>query len=767
MKNLRPYMILPFAAICCVVCILSCPLQAAENLACYGDLTMDGDVDGLDLTTFLEDFDGQADRLELLAAHFGRQSCPDCAQTPVTIIYGDSTVTIGNPWEDAGVDISASGAYVTVTSVAGVPGIIFALSGATGDGTFKLYSEDDVTLQLNGVTITSTQGPAINIQSGKTISVELGQDTESVLTDGEEYAEAPDDEDQKAAFFSEAELIFSGDGSLTINGQGDDQHGLASDDYIEVIGGTIYVTGSAKDGIHTNDGYYQSGGMVDVIAGSDGVDAGDGPVRISGGDLAVEIDDDDRDAVKCDGDLTISGGTVDLLVNGDQSKGLKAETMLLSGGSITIETHGDAVLEAVDEDMGYYDPSYCTAIKPEDEFLLDGAVVTITTDGEASRGISSDGDVVISSGELTITSSGGGGTYTNEDGEADAYHGVCIKADGNFDIAGGTISLAHDGDGGRGISVDGALTIGTEETSPTLEVTTSGAEIYISQDDAAEAKAVKADGQVTVISGNITISSADDGIKSEEGIEIQGGYIDIQQSFEGMEAPDIQINGGELHIASTDDGLNATTGGASEFNDGSTLVINDGYVAVTAVEGDGIDSNGTLTITGGTLIAHGPATGPNVGVDVNGEFLITGGLVIVSQVDSNMVEVPTVSGQYAVLLTENDNNGGNPGGPGGGFHSVESPGTASLFHIEEADGTALVTFQPAHTYSSILFSSPSLSTSPTYNVYTGGTCTGSEEDGLYTGGTYSGGTSAGTFTIDDPVEKVSYGSSSNQPPPQR
>ncbi len=764
MKNLRHDIILPFAAICCFVCVLACPLPAAENLACYGDLNMDGDVDGRDLTTFLEDFDGQADRLEMLAAHFGRQSCPDCDQTPVSIIYGDSTVTIDNPWEDAGVDIAASGAYVTVTSVAGVPGIIFALSGATGDGTFKLYSEDKVILQLNGVTITSTQGPAINIQSGKTISVELGQDTESVLTDGEEYAEAPDDEDQKAAFFSEGQLIFSGGGSLTINGRGDDQHGLVSDDYIQVDGGTIYVTGSNKDGIHTNDGYYQSGGMVDVFAGSDGVDAGDGPVRISGGDLAVEIDDDDRDAVKCDGDLTISGGTIDLLVNGDQSKGLKAETMLLSGGTITIETHGDAVLEEVDEDLGYYDPSYCTAIKPEEAFELDGATVTITTDGLAGRGISGDGDVVISSGELTVTASGGGGTYTNEDGEADAYHGVCIKADGNLDVTGGTVSLAHSGDGGRGISVDGTLTIGTEEASPTLEITTSGDEITIGWDDAAEAKAVKADGQITIAGGNITINSADDGIKSEEGIQVNGGVINIQQSFEGMEAPDIEINGGELHIVSTDDGLNATTGGASEFDDGSTLVINDGYVAVTALEGDGIDSNGTLTITGGTLIAHGPATGPNVGVDVNGEFLITGGLVIVSQVDSNMVEVPTVSGQYAVLLTENDNNGGNPGGPGGGFHSVESPETPSLFHIEDSAGNSLVTFQPAHTYSSILFSSPSLNTGTTYKVYTGGTSTCSEEDGLYTGGTYSGGTSAGTFTIDDPVEKVSYGSSSDPDP---
>lgn len=658
-------------------------------------------------------------------------------ENTISVIYSGSSVTVNNPLADDGVAVEVTDADITVTSSAGISGITYNLSGATSDGMFKIYSDSDFLLQLDGVEITNLDGPAINIQSDKTASVELMDETASILTDGESYADPPDGESQKAAFFSVGQVQFSGNGSLVVHGRGDDQHGLASNDCITVSGGNIVTASSTKDGIHTNQGYYQLAGTVDVTAGSDGVDAGDGPVQITGGNLTVTIDDDDRDGIKCDGELLISAGMVGLTVEGDQSKGLNAGDAQLTGGTITIETSGGAVLE---ESGSGYDPSYCTAIKADNDVVVDGADVVVTTTGQAGRGISSDGDIEVYSGQLTITSSGDGGTYTDEAGTLDACHGPCIKADGDVVVEGGTVTLSHSGKGGRGISVDGALTIGTTQSSPVLNVTTTGQEIYVGPDDAAEAKAIKADGMITINSGAVTVSSADDAIKSEYWIQINGGVIDIEDSYEGIEAPNIFINDGEVHVNASDDAINATYGNDVEYDDGSVLSINGGYVDLSATTGDGFDSNGSLTIAGGTVIVHGPPSQPEVAADVNGAFLINGGFVSMAQVNSQMIETPgNQSGQKSVLLRWNRTQAGN-----------------TLFHIEDASGSALVTFAPEHTYSSVLFSSPDLATGATHRVYTGGSSTGAEQDGLYTGGTYSGGTLRTTFVSSGTVQTVNF-----------
>ncbi|MCB1161339.1 MAG: carbohydrate-binding domain-containing protein [Candidatus Krumholzibacteriia bacterium] len=657
------------------------------------------------------------------------------ADLTVTVDYAGGAVTVVNPLESAGVAVDVTGADVIVSGAAGMPGIVYALSGTTGDGMFKIYSDEDFTLRLDGVSIENLDGPAINVQADVTIGVALlGSST---LTDGVTYADPPNDEDQKAAFFSEGQLIFTGAGSLTVNGQGDDQHGLGSDDYIEVQGGTIIVTSAVKDGVHTNEGYFQHGGSVSVSADADGVDAGDGPVTIDAGTLTVLIADDDRDAVKCDGAITIAGGNTQLTVEGDQSKGLNAGSVLLTGGLLTIQTSGGVVLEA---SGAGFDPSYCTAIKADDLVELDGADVTVTTVGLAGRGVSCDGDIAIASGVLDISSSGDGGVYVNDVGLADAYHGPCLKADANVILTGGTITLSHSGSGGKGISGDFDLSIGVPGTGPTLNITTTGAPISIGGGDYAEAKAVSVDSTVTIDGGDITISSADDAIKSKRWLEVNGGLINIVNSVEGLESPNLFINGGEIHLTSTDDGLNATYGVDGEFNDGSNLTISGGYIHLYAPAGDAIDSNGNLTLAGGTLIVHGPPAQPEVGIDVNGTFRVDGGFTVVSQINSNMVETPSSqSTQRCVLLKTN---------------TTLSAGT--LFHIEDTGGGALVTFRPANRYSCILLSTVDLTAGTSYRVYTGGSCTGSELDGLYSGGTYSGGTLRTTFTSAGMVQTVNF-----------
>ena len=161
---------------------------------------------------------------------------------------------------------------------------------------------------------------------------------------------------------------------------------------------------------------------------------------------------------------------------------------------------------------------------------------------------------------------------------------------------------------------------------------------------------------------------------------------------------------------------------------------------MNAPTGDGIDSNGNLTISGGTVVVHGPPSQPEVGLDVNGTFLMNGSFTIVAQINSNMVESPSnASTQRSVLLRR-----------------TQALAGGTLFHIEDASGNSLVTFAPARSYSCILLSTANLVAGTTYRVYTGGTCTGTVHDGVYTGGTYSGGTLRATFTSSGMVQAVTF-----------
>ncbi len=647
---------------------------------------------------------------------------------PVAIHYNGTSVSVDNPLEGVGVSVQVSGADVTVTANGGLVDIDYVLSGSSPDGMFKIYSDLPFNLHLDGLTLTNVDGPAINNQADEEVTVELVAGTTTTLTDGVTYADPPAEEDQKAAFFSEGQMIFTGSGNLLVNGRGIDQHGLGSDDYIEIHSGTILIQSATKDAVHTNEGYLQQGGSVQVVtSGSDGVDAGNGPVHISGGDLIVFNPNADNDALKCKGDLVVTGGMLDLTVDGDQSKGLNAANIQLRGGAVTIATSGGVVLEASGSG---YDPSYCTAIKADTLVLLDGCQVSISTTGAAGRGISSDGDIRIRSGSLSITSSGNGGTYVNESGQQDATQGTCLKANGNLELTGGTVLLKHSGKGGKGISVDGTLAIGTASSSPVLEITTTGASISTGSSGATEAKAISVDGAITIENGEITISSADDGIKSKDSIVVNAGLIDILKSVEGIEAPNITINAGEVHVLASDDGINATYGVDGEFNDGSLLLIAGGWVHVSTTKGDCIDSNGNFTMSGGTLVAHAPWSNVEVGVDVNGTFLITGGFMAIASGTSNMLESPSSqSTQLSAVLT-----------------MYQSLSAGTLFHIQDPSGNSLVTFKSERQFSAFTFSSPDLVKGTTYSVYTGGTCTGTLQDGLYIGGTYSGGTLLGSYT---------------------
>lgn len=666
----------------------------------------------------------------------------------ISIRYTGNDAEIINPLAFEGVTIVKTGAYVTVTSTTSVQDINYALSGTTPNGNFKIYSEKRYNLYLNGVNITNPVGPAINVQSEKKTTVVLSEGSTNSIADGETYDPAPvgpsgETEDQDAAFFSEAHLVFTGNGQLTIHGYGDDQHGLNSDDEIEFNGGNLIVASAVKDGIHANDGLFVTAGTLSVTSGGDGIDGDEANILISGGSVTVNSTSDDVKAISCDSTLVVSGGNISITLSGDQSKGMKSDQdITLSGGTITIHTSGNVVLEAAGSG---FDPSYCTAIKSESDVYLSGAEITITTTGIAGKAISADSDVFMTAGSVNITSSGNGARYTNSTGVYDAYVSTCFSTDANLSITGGTVTASNSGSGGKALSTDGSLTIGSADSSPVIQLTTTGTKILISGSGSnaeyAESKTVKSDGDIVINNGTLNITSADDGLKSETAIIVNGGVIDITNSVEGIEAPNITFNNGNIKVKSSDDCINATYGNGGEQNDGSLLTIAGGQLVCNTTGGDGLDSNGNILITGGTTIVHGPPSNPEVGLDYNGTCNVNGGFLVISGTNSNMTQAPSnTSAQNSIKAMSN-----------------QSLSSTTLFHLQDASGNNILTFQPIRNYYSIVFSSNELLTGSSYSIYTGGSYTGgTNNNGLYTGGTYTAGTFKKTFTISSRVTNVTF-----------
>lgn len=368
----------------------------------------------------------------------------------VEITYSEGKVTYsGVP---SGVKVMASGTHVIVTSTKGK--IAYTLKGATSNGSFKLYSEKKALITLNGVSITNPSGSAINIQSGKTQLIQLADGTTNSLTDGASYT-LTDGEQQKGTFFSEGQLIFSGNGSLNV--KSNYGHGIASDDYVRVRGGNITIN-SVRDGISTKDRFIMYAGKLIINAGQDGVDVGEGYVEIGGGQLNIQAGDEgitasyegDEDTGEIDPEILpyveIKGGLIKVTTTGDKGHGLRAmSTFDMLGGIVQVTTTGAG----------------SKALMSEGDMSLAGGKVTIFTEGNAlyeegelssSAGIRSKGTLRVENMTLGVKSTGTGGKGINNIGDVMLKNSnVTIVASGETHQSNGLDSRS------RGVTTDGAL----------------------------------------------------------------------------------------------------------------------------------------------------------------------------------------------------------------------------------------------------------------------------------------------------------------------
>jgi len=368
-------------------------------------------------------------------------------------------------------------------------------------------------------------------------------------------------------------------------------------------------------------------------------------------------------------------------------------------GDITINSGGDGIKSdnESDPELGYV--------------RIDSANLSIVASDD---GISAKTSIMISDGYFNITTGGGAASVSS--------------SGGGTQPGGGNVSGGYNGS----VSEKG-IKAGTD-----LKIE-KGTYVINSADDA-----LHSNGTFNLNGGELSLSSGDDAIHAETSITVNDGALTILKSYEGIESAAININGGTIILNSTDDAFNATKGltaGGGEANDGSSLNINGGTLYVSATTGDGIDSNGNLTVTGGTIVVNGPQSQPELAFDVNGTFNISGGFMIGSGPNSgNMIEGPaTSSSQYSVKAT-----------------ASSTLSSSTFFHIQDADGKELVTFKPFRATYYLVFSSPDLITGSSYSIYTGGSVTGTGINGLYNGGTYTGGTLKKTFTLSSKLTNVTF-----------
>ena len=378
-----------------------------------------------------------------------------------------------------------------------------------------------------------------------------------------------------------------------------------------------------------------------------------------------------------------SAGTGKLTVNGKYGDGIGGKDgLVLNGGSITVN--------AVDD-----------GIRGKDYIVVISGAITVKTTSTTGDGLKSDNTEDLTKGYISIE----GGALTIQSG------GDGAQAETYMLVYTGDITVKSGGGAGTSFNEDTESLKGLKGGAGVL--IRDGAFALNSADDA-----VHSSNFVEIDGGDLDIYSGDDGIHGELNVLLQGGDIAIWNSYEGIEGAIVTFRDGTYHIQSTDDGVNCS---------GSTsmcLYIYGGYIAVYA-QGDGLDSNGNIVMTGGMAIVHGPTANDNGALDI-GDFgcslIVDGGLLVGAGSSGMAIGPSTTSAQKSKLLTFNQKTAG------------------TLCNIRSTDGTQIVTFKPSKQYASLAVSSPNFVQGRTYNVYFGGTYSGGTvTDGVCSGGSYSGG----------------------------
>lgn len=369
---------------------------------------------------------------------------------------GDAQVT----GDENGI-VTVKGNQVTVDNTVTSEKVRYELFGTTSNGFLKIYSKNKQALVLNNVSITNPNGAAINNQGKKRCFIVVNG--QNYLADGATYSATPADEDEKAAFFSEGQLIFSGDGTLEVKSVG--KAGITSDDYLNFLSGpTIQVSSSAGHGLRGKDAVY------------------------------------------------VNGGSLSVQTSAHMKKGIVSDSLVVFNGGVTTVTVSGGT-DYDEEDQEY---KASAGVKADQCFVMNDGTLTITNSGQGGKGISGDGVAYFQGGTVGITVTGsnygqssqgfgpwGGGSTSSDDSKS----AKGIKFDGDIYISGGSVSAKASNH--EGIESKGQIQI------------TGGTVFAQSKDDA-----INSAGMMAVTGGFIcAYSTGNDGMDANGNMYIEGGVV--------------------------------------------------------------------------------------------------------------------------------------------------------------------------------------------------------------------------------------------------
>ena len=372
----------------------------------------------------------------------------------------------------------------------------------------------------------------------------------------------------------------------------------------------------------------------------------------------------------------------------------------------------------------------------EDDYAnVDAAIFArcdISFNGSGSLSVSSaKGHGIVSKDDLVFT----GGSYMIQA----ANHGISGKdsiriADGSFVVTAGKNCLDSDNDD----SDKGFIYI-------------AGGSFDLSSGN----DACHCSGDFDFLAGSMEISAADDGVHSDAALSVSGGSITISLCYDGLEGVTVDISGGTIDITSSDDGINASNGSSDSAHDGTDgtpaesaggvtdmsgdppekpdgdsaseapadmpdapinmpsgmgggfgggddpfaadssclVTISGGTVRINA-QGDGIDSNDDLVISGGEVYISGPRNGGDGALDYNGSGTISGGIVVACDM-GGMSQNFSDGSQCSAMISLN--------------------GSGEI-RLTDASGNVLLSYTPADDYSCIVVSCPELSEGSEYTL---------------------------------------------------
>ena len=338
---------------------------------------------------------------------------------------------------------------------------------------------------------------------------------------------------------------------------------------------------------------------------------------------------------------TISDGSDYIFTDGDATPDAavfsRADLTINGAGELTINGNCKHAVVSKDDLVVTAGALYVNAAKVglngKDSVTLSGATVSITA---GSDGIRSDNGTDAARGAVTVADSAVT-IVSGRDG---------IQAETAFTAQNAAVTIQSGGGSGARGQYASESCKGIK-AGVSLEIL-SGTYRIDALDDA-----IHTNGSLLIRDGVFTLQSGDDGVHANEKAEIAGGTLSISAS-EGIEASYVLISGGEITIEATDDGINAARKSSVLT---PTVEIAGGTLQITMGPGDtdGVDSNGDVIITGGTVSVYGSSS-----FDYDGGASFTGGVVYV-----NGQQVTTLPNQFMGGPGMGGPGGGQGGGPGG------------------------------------------------------------------------------------------------------